>query len=136
MNDLTIERYRAAMLRERIADNEAVYGPGCRPELRERLAEHERTIASMTKPRKPRPRFEIVVDEFTVPCEHPLCDRLHQRFMEYSDDGRTRWHDAKRKQYVVWDRVTDQRAGLGEAFATKREARVELTKFLTNEGTA
>lgn len=128
--DLRTEQYLAETLRQRIAENEATYGPGCRPELRERLAQHERNVAALTPKPVSTSRYEIVLDEFEVPCEHPMCEQFHQRFMERSADGRTSWHDATRRQYVIWDHTTDQRAGLGEAFETKREAKAALARIV------
>jgi hypothetical protein len=39
--------YDIATLTERIAENEVIYGPGCRPELRERLAAAHRRLAAV-----------------------------------------------------------------------------------------
>jgi len=133
MNQITapleIERYRAQMLRDRIAENEAIYGPGCRPELRERLADHEATIARMTQTTDQTTRYEIVRDEFTVPCDHPMCDRFHQRFMYDAGNG-VRWHDKKRVNWLIIDTTTDQRAFDGDMYETKRAAKAALARYL------
>lgn len=62
--------YDIETLTERIAANEVLWGPGCRPELRARLAAAEATIASLDRSDKrdaacgydtERPAFNVVV---------------------------------------------------------------------------
>ena len=40
------------------------------------------------------------------PCEHPLCDQLHQRFMIMGIHG-VRFHETKRVEWLVVDSETD-----------------------------
>lgn len=65
----------------------------------------------------------ITVDknEYTVPCEHPMCDTLHRRFGPGHEVTRTEWvilEDGERKGW----------AGRIDPFPTKREAIAYLTK--------
>jgi hypothetical protein len=39
------------------------------------------------------------------PCEHPLCDQLHDRFMQKSDDHLS-FHMTKRVEWLVIDTET------------------------------
>ena len=47
-NPARLAEYEIQTLTERIAENEVVYGPGCRPELRERLAAAKERLAAIT----------------------------------------------------------------------------------------
>lgn len=81
--------------------------------------------------------YTVEKNEYEVPCDHPLCEQLHQRFMEtneYVDDHgkyqKVRYHNKRRIEWVI---VKDgQRADppLDEAYDTKREAAAELRFWL------
>lgn len=62
-----------------------------------------------------RYRIERTDDNLTE-CQHPLCDRLHEKWVEEDMHlvAYTQWH--------VWDTVKDDYAGGHETFETKRDA--------------
>ncbi|NBR70522.1 MAG: hypothetical protein EBT75_00235 [Proteobacteria bacterium] len=61
-------------------------------------------------------------------CEHPLCERLHKKWIQGGICHKPR---APRAEYVIVDTATDERVdGYDEAFDTKREATAALTRFL------
>lgn len=82
-------------------------------------------------------RYSAVKDEFDVnqyDCEHPLCDRLHKRWIRGGICHKPR---APRVVWIVVDNTTDERAEghLGDAFATKRDALAAINhQLLLNEG--
>lgn len=86
---------------------------------------------------EPAEVWTVEKNEYEVPCEHPLCEQLHQRYMVevpwegivqtglYSvwSSGVERFHSTKRTEWVVLLNGTREgRAGMLEAFDTKREA--------------
>lgn len=85
--------------------------------------------------------WTVEKNEYEVPCEHPLCEQLHQRFMTTQTfEGWTsglgvavwatqtvRSHDRNVSEWVVLCNGTREgRAGMFEAFDTKREALAAL----------
>lgn len=61
--------------------------------------------------------YIVIYDEFESPCEHPLCDRLHQRFMHTNEYG-DRFHLKTNRQWII---LRDGER-VGDAWDTKREA--------------
>ena len=64
-----------------------------------------------------------------APCDHPLCDQLHRRFMV---DG---VHYRHVREWVIVDTRTDQRAaatGIDDTYDTKREAQARLALHLAH----
>jgi hypothetical protein len=81
--------------------------------------------------------WTVEKNEYGVPCEHPLCEQLHQRFMTVDhweglveaggvmvwSSGTSRFHNRTVVEWVVLhngERATEP--GLDEVFETKREA--------------
>ena len=84
--------------------------------------------------------YEVVRDEYPVPCEHPLCALLHRRFhegTEVSDElvqfanGTEKWvrvrgiHEKMNREWII---LLDGRR-VGSAHATKRDAQREIDTF-------
>lgn len=78
-------------------------------------------------------RYTVERDGHEVPCEHPMCWQLHQRFMQRMPHGQTfyddsagkhvdRYHMSKRTYWLIIDSETGQRAFDGDTYDTKREA--------------
>jgi hypothetical protein len=79
-------------LTERLAANEVVYGPGCRPELRERLAEAETVLAGFDHP------LSIVEDEYDRTSGYRLITYVsgygvEAQYEESHDEWEPRWYD-------------------------------------------
>lgn len=53
------------------------------------------------------PRYIVEKDIQEVPCEHPDCERFHQRFMVRNERNDVRYHDTKRVEWIVVDSETD-----------------------------
>jgi len=70
-------------------------------------------------------RYKVLNASFPSPCDHPLCEQLHRRFMERSITG-AMFHDKMNTMFVIIDTETDERAFGGEQFDTMREAKAYL----------
>jgi len=83
-----------------------------------------------------RNRYKVVKQTWDRPCEHPDCDTLHRsraRFnwvsVSYAIDGRSRhesWHEVKDTEWIIIDKLTDERAFDGGAYDTRHEAKYFL----------
>ena len=93
-----------------------------------------------------RNRYKVVKQTWGRPCGHPSCDTLHRsrtRFnwvtVSTALDGRSHfhsWHEVTDTEWIIIDRVTDERAFDGDAYDTKHEAQYSLAmnlKWLRNE---
>jgi len=61
-------------------------------------------------------------------CQHSACEVFHKKWRDHY--GNCKKPIAPRTEYVIVDMMTDERLGVGEIFATKRDAIAELTRFL------
>ena len=50
-------------------------------------------------------KYVVEKDIVETPCEHPLCDRLHKRFMQRGQND-VWFHDTKRVEWIVVDTET------------------------------
>ena len=70
-------------------------------------------------------QFAIVKDEFmqdNLDCEHPLCERFHQKGCP----------PIRVVQWLVIDLKTNDRVGRGEAYELRRDAVEVLNNHLSN----
>lgn len=70
-------------------------------------------------------RFVVEKQELVTECSHPLCDQIHERFMEGGVHWTypTAWH--------VWDNERNAYADTPEPFyPTRREAKEALADLL------
>lgn len=110
--------------------------------LREGIAIWEAAQAEGMVEEAPTDVWTVEKNEYSVPCEHPLCEQLHQRFMVdvpwegivqtglYSvwSSGVERFHEKQRVEWVVLlNGKREGAAGMIEPFETKREAVAYLT---------
>lgn len=87
--------------------------------------------------------WTVEKNEYDVPCEHPLCEQLHQRFMTthnweglvqgsgYSvwSSGTTRFHNRNVVEWVILHNgERDEKAGTYDVFDTKRDALAALKR--------
>jgi hypothetical protein len=72
--------------------------------------------------------FRIERQEYDgAPCSHPMCEQLHQRFMDHGV------HYTHVIEWVIVDVRTNERAradGINDSYDTKREAQKHLTDHL------
>ncbi|WP_020142291.1 hypothetical protein [Terracoccus sp. 273MFTsu3.1] len=110
--------------------------------LREGIAIWEAAQAEgMTE--EPAEVWTVAKNEYEVPCEHPLCEQLHQRFMvEEKCSGliqtanvsvwrewTERYHNRTVSEWVILHNgERDDLAGRFDAFDTKRDALAALTR--------
>lgn len=72
-------------------------------------------------------RYAVVRDDYPMPCEHPLCWQLHQRYMTRCDEHLDpalgqfvdRYHEVMRRQWVIVDTATGERAFDGEGYEAR-----------------
>ena len=69
-------------------------------------------------------RFTIEKQDHEYPCEHEMCETLHQRFIKHGV------HLATRVEWIILDNSTGFRAFRGETYDTKREAQEALASEL------
>lgn len=111
--------------------------------LREGIAIWEAAAAEGMVDEAPADVWTVEKNEYDVPCEHPLCEQLHQRFMtEHTYTGivqtglysveRTiteRFHNKQRNEWVVLlNGKREGAAGMIDVFDTKREALAYLSQ--------
>jgi hypothetical protein len=87
-------------------------------------------------------RYKVVKQTWGRPCEHDKCDTLHRNRARYNwvctsfpIDGRSHrywWHEVTATEWIIVDKVTDERAFDGDAYETKGEAQYWLQVNLTH----
>lgn len=72
-------------------------------------------------------------EDYTVPCDHPLCERLHRnrrRFLWVTDTLGNSWHEVKRRGWHVIDAETGERShAVPDEYETRREAAAALASW-------
>lgn len=78
-------------------------------------------------------RFRVESEDYTVPCDHPLCEQLHRnrrRFLWVSNTKGASWHEVKRRGWHVIDVETGERSHeVHDEYETKREAVAALAAW-------
>jgi hypothetical protein len=122
-----------------LADANAKWG-----ESDDRVTEYNALAAVLPAEAPKADVYTVERDEYEVPCEHPMCEQLHQRFMVTErlsglreaagayvwSEWTERYHNRKVVQWIVLR--NGERADEFDVFDTKREA----VAFLTARGLA
>ena len=75
------------------------------------------------------PRYEVQQDTIEIPCEHPKCEQLHERYFNCQDSRGNWFHMLYRKEWIVVH--TD--SGMSEFISRSKAECFRVAKRL-NEG--